>query len=386
VPSLLSDAALLARLVAFDTTSERSNLPCADFLCDYLASAGARLDRLPSPDGAKANLVARKGPASDGERSGLVLSAHMDVVPAGEGWESDPFALTDGGDRWFGRGTADMKGFLALAVNALAAVDAATLAAPLALVLTYDEELGCLGAGHLARTWPQDDPLPRHAVIGEPTSFAAVRLHKGHLKMRVTLTGVSAHSGYPHLGVNAIEPAAGVIAALSELRRELAGERPANAGHFPETPFVALNVARIAGGTAINVVPERCTLEIGLRLLPGMEAEPTVARVKRAVAAAAPPGRFAVELLDASPPMLLAEDAPIYRALCEMVEQNGTVSASYGTDAGWLQQLGLDCVVCGPGTIAVAHKPNEFLLKADLAKGARLVRRLIDRFAAAASH
>lgn len=386
VPALLSDVDLFARLVALDTTSHRSNLPMVDLLCDYLDRPGVRLMRLPSPDGMKANLVAEIGPEPGRERDGLVLSAHMDVVPAGEGWSCEPFALTDRGDRWLGRGTADMKGFLALAVNAFARQPPERLQAPLVLLLTYDEELGCLGAEDFSKTWPRDHPLPRGVVIGEPTSLRAVRMHKGHLKLRLTFHGVSAHSGYPHLGRNAIEPAGRAIVALAGLREELEREHPVHGEHFPETPFTALNVARVRGGDALNVVPDLCTLELGLRLLPDSKPEPLVERVVRAVRAALGTTAFELETVGFSPPMLLDESAPIYRTVCALLGQEETVSASYGTDASWLQRLDLDCVVVGPGTIEVAHKPDEWMPKDELARGAELVRALIDRCCVEAAH
>ncbi len=385
----LSAEELLARLIAFDSTSVHSNLPIADFLCDFLDRPGVRIDRNPSADGSKVNLVVRLGPELSQPGEGLTLSAHMDVVPAGDGWNSDPFVLTegtldDGRDCWFGRGTADMKGFLALAVHAAARLDLGSLRAPLALVLTFDEELGCLGAAHLAATWPREDPLPKNTVIGEPTSFAAVRLHKGHLKVHIEITGTSAHSGYPHLGVHAIEPAGAIISALSELRRQLESERPAHHEHFPDTPFVALNIARVCGGDAINVIPDLCEIDLGLRLLPEMDSAPILARVEEAVATAAltcdAGDRCTVEVINETPPMLLTDSAPIYRAVCEMTGQQETVSASYGTDAAWLQYLGLDCLIFGPGTIRVAHKPNEFLPKNEFHQGGRYVAQLIHRF------
>lgn len=219
--ALLSDAELLRRLVGYDSTSRNSNLPIADFIADYLDRPGVRIARNLSPDGDKANLVIRLGPAdADPTRRGLVLSGHMDVVPADEdGWESEPFTLTAREDRYVGRGACDMKGFLALAMNRTRALDPARLARPLALVFTYDEELGTLGARHFVETWDAQT-LPRDAVIGEPTSLAVVRMHKGYLKLRVAFTGRAAHSGYPHLGQNAIEPAGRAIVALASLRRE----------------------------------------------------------------------------------------------------------------------------------------------------------------------
>jgi acetylornithine deacetylase len=382
----LSDADLLARLVGFDTTSRNSNLPLADFLGNYLEAAGARVERNFSADGTKANLIAWVGPReAPGERRGLVLSGHMDVVPAEEdGWSSDPFTLTDAGDRWVGRGSCDMKGFVALAANLAAerATGAAELTAPLALVFTYDEEVGTLGARRLLESWDGGAALPRSAVIGEPTSLQVARLHKGHLKMRVTCHGRSAHSGYPHLGANAIEPAGRVIVALTALRRELEGETPPQAEHFPEVPYVPLNLGTVRGGSAINVVPDLCTVEVGVRPLPGMVSAELAERVERTVRQAVGPGLLpTVEVLSDSPPLLLDAAAPIHRTLCDLNGQSaGSGSVAFATDAGWLQRLGLDCVIWGPGSIEVAHRPNEFLPKDQLAAARTVLERTIDHF------
>jgi acetylornithine deacetylase len=378
---LLPDAELLARLVAFDTTSRESNLPLADFLCDYLDRPGVRAVRVPSEDGTKTALVLAAGPAAGPERRGLVLSGHMDVVPAEEEeWESDPFILADRGDRWVGRGACDMKGFLALAANLLAeAAAGGPLAAPLALVLTYDEELGTLGARRLVEAWPEGETLPRSAVIGEPTALRVVRMHKGHLKLRLTLRGRSAHSGYPHLGVNAIEPAGRVIGALAALREDLEREEPPGREAFPQVPYVALNVATVRGGAAINVVPDRCTVEVGLRTLPGTPSAPLIERVARAAAGAAAPLAPEVEVLSDSPPLQLDEEAPIVRWLCG--QAGGPAGAvAFATDAGWLQRWGLDCAVFGPGSIEAAHRPNEHLLKADLQAARRVLEATVAAF------
>jgi acetylornithine deacetylase len=376
----MTDNDLLARLIGYDTTSSESNLPLVDFLSGYLELPSVRIDRNLSEDGSKANLIVRMGPDPGAERRGLVLAAHTDTVPAGGGWSTDPFTLTAAGDRYFGRGTADMKGFLALAVNALARTDPDGLRAPLALILTYDEEIGLRGARRLAETWTEPDQLPRHAVIGEPTSLRAVRMHKGYVDLRVTVGGISAHSGYPHRGVNAIEPAARVITALGDLREELAAARPPHCENFPETPFVALNVGRVSGGIAINVVPDRCTVEASLRPLPEMDSGALVARVRRVVEAAAGEAQFDFEPVNESPPLLLKEDAPIYRAVCRLVDQRQTVGVSYATDAAWLQRLGMDCVVFGPGSIEVAHKPDEFIPADELRRGSEFLERLIGQF------
>jgi acetylornithine deacetylase len=379
--TLLSDAELLTRLVGFDTTSRNSNLALADCLCDYLDRPGVRLARNPSADGRKTNVVAWIGPEPAGDRQGLVLSGHMDVVPAEEdGWHSPPFTLTDGGDRWVGRGACDMKGFVALAANLAAEARPERWRAPLVLVFTYDEEVGTLGAKRLTESFPESASLPRSAIIGEPTSLRVARAHKGHFKMRVTLHGVAAHSGYPHLGVNAIEPAGRVTVALSRLRRELEAEPAPNRELFPEVPYVPLNVGTIHGGSAINVVPDRCAVELGARPLPGISSQELIERVTHAVRDAAAPFEPEIELLSDSPAMLLDESAPIHRYLCGLTGQSTAESVSFATDAGWLQRLGLDCTIFGPGSIEVAHKPNEHLPKGDLAAARERLQRTIQHF------
>lgn len=373
----MTDEALLARLVAFDSTSHRSNLDLADFIAGYVNRPGVRLARNPSADGHKVNLVVTAGP-EPGDRSGLMLSGHMDVVPAGEqGWRSDPFTLTRAGDTYVARGACDMKGFVALALNRFAAVDPRRLRRPLALVLSYDEEAGTLGARRLAETWERPELLPRSAVIGEPTSLGVARMHKGHLKVRVMLAGVPAHSAYPHLGRNAIEPAGPILLALADLRRELEAERPPYGEYFGAIPFPSLNLGTITGGTAINVVPERCAIELGLRLLPGMSSAEVVERVRQAVERAAV--EAVVEEIGDSPPMILDECAPIHRTLCEHLGQAGTRAVSFTTDASWLQRMGVECVICGPGSIEVAHKPNESLPVAEFARAGELLDSLVHR-------
>ena len=376
----LTDAELLGRLVAFDSTSRNSNRPIAEFIADYLDRPGITIEEQFSPDGEKVNLVVRVGPEVHPEtREGLVLSGHMDVVPAEEPeWKNDPFELTDGGESWVGRGACDMKGFVALAINAARRALARELTRPLVLILTYDEELGTLGAHHFASHWRS--PLPRAAVIGEPSSLQAIRLHKGHAKARLIFHGEGAHSAYPHLGKNAIEPAARAVVAVGELRRALEGERPPYGEHFPETPYVSLNVAQIRGGSAINIVPERCEVDLGFRLLPGMSSAPLLERLQSVVSEALGDEPFELEFLNESPPLELAETSEIYGAVCDLIGQRETLAVSYATDAGWLSRLDLDCVIFGPGTIEVAHKPNEAIPKDEFERAAGLIDRLVERF------
>jgi acetylornithine deacetylase len=378
----LSDEALLRRLVAFDTTSHKSNREIADFISEYLDRRGVRITRHPAADGAKLNLIVAAGP-EEGDR-GLILSGHMDVVPAeSEGWESDPFTLTRRDGSYVARGVADMKGFLALAINRLAAADIPRLGHKLVLLFTHDEETGTLGARRLLDEPGAVPPLPSAAIIGEPTSLRVLRMHKGHLRLRLSFTGVPAHSGLPHLGVNAVEAAGRAIVALADLRQALERERPPNAEHFPEVPYVTLNVARVAGGGPTNVVPADCVLDLGLRLLPGMSADEMTGRVRAVVQEAVSRVPFELAVLGETPPMIAPENAPIVRLLAGELGQTGSGSAPFGTDGGWLTRLGLDCVICGPGSIEVAHKPNESLPMAEFVRAGELLTRVIHRACAA---
>ena len=360
----LSDLELLRRLVAIDSTSNVSNLPIAHELANYCD--GANVELLYSPDGAKANLLIRFGPEGDG---GLILSGHMDAVPATEtNWESDPFTLTERDDRYVGRGTSDMKGFLAVATNA--ALASQNLRKPIYLLFTYDEEVGTLGAKQFVATWDPARPLPRHCIIGEPTSFRAARTHKGHLKLRFTVTGKAAHSGYPHLGENAIEKARPLLDALATLRRELENETSEHAALFADAPSALLNIATIHGGSAINIVPDRCAIEVGIRLLPGMTSHSILTRLPNPV-----------EILGESPPLLLDASSEIYQAV-QPHAAKGPESVSFASDAGWLQTLGIDCLLFGPGAIEVAHAANEFTPKAQFHRAGAILREMIARFCA----
>ncbi|MEZ5333044.1 MAG: acetylornithine deacetylase [Thermoanaerobaculia bacterium] len=367
---------LLESLVAFESVSHRSVLPIADFVCDLCEAPDTLIERLPAGNDEKVNLRIQKGPeALDG--GGLVLCGHLDVVPAGEGWSTPPFRLHALPDRWVGRGTCDMKGFVALALSCFLEARAADLSAPLALLLTCDEEVGSRGAQHFV-TMPGPVPLPRAVWIGEPTGLRAVRLHKGHLRLRVELEGKSSHSGYPHRGINAIEPAGPVLSALSALRYELEAERPEAGRHFPEVPFTVLNVGRIQGGSAVNVVPESCRVEIGVRLLPGADPDALVRRIEESVRGAVPQARVTVDNI--SPPLATPEESALHTALCRALDQRETVAVSFSSDAGVLARHGFDCVLCGPGSIEVAHRPDEFLPRDEAARAESLLTELVEAF------
>lgn len=358
----LSPRDILERLITIDSTSHRSNRPIADCVRELTDEPGVRTTEFVDESGEKINLLIEMGPVRE-DRAGLILCGHLDVVPATEPeWQSNPFTLAEHDGHYYGRGVADMKGFVALAIHAFRSQRASTLSAPLALLLTADEELGSRGAQRMLEIWDPSRIIPKATIIGEPTSLWAVRMHKGHLTMRVTLRGRAAHSGSPHLGLNAIEPAAAILNTLAELRYEYESMRTGVSAFFNTVPHPVLNVARIRGGEALNVIPESCVIEFGVRLMPDQSPEVAIEiiadRLRRSVL---DPGAVTIELINNNPPMLLDENAPIYRSLTHQLGQYETVGVSFASDGGWLARLGLETVLWGPGTIEVAHRPNEVL-------------------------
>ncbi|MCA9253334.1 MAG: acetylornithine deacetylase [Phycisphaerae bacterium] len=353
------------RLVAFDTTSANSNVPAADDLAGFLSDHGCRVDRFASDDGQKVNLIAHKGPQCEG---GLLLSGHFDVVPANEeGWESDPFTLTEHDDRFVARGAADMKGFVAIAAGLLADIDATQMKTPLVGLFTHDEEIGTIGAQQFCKQWDQRYPLPTAGIIGEPTELQVVRMHKGHTKLRIDIAGTPAHSGYPHLGSNAIEKLGRVITALTALRLEFKSQRAKTSEYYPETPFVILNQAVVEGGAAVNIVPGSCRLTVGIRVLPGQKSGDAIEAVRRALRTIPSlGGDVSLTLIGDTPPLLTDASTEINKRLSQHVGQTKTVAVSYASDAGPLATMGINCVLYGPGSIEVAHKPNEFVTKDQL--------------------
>lgn len=376
---LLDDRELLARLIAFDSVSDRPIAPIADFIADYAERAGCRVWRQVYANGAKINLILRRGPERAG---GLTLSGHLDVVPAAEpDWTGDPFVLREVGGRLIGRGVADMKGFVALALNALCECEDDALRHPLALLLTCDEEVGCLGAQHFAANWRGEFPLPPDVLVGEPTRLRPVRMHKGHLKLRITLTGKPAHSGYPHLGANAIERAAPVLGVLSALATEWRQVRTENSAYFPECPYPVLNIGLIRGGSAVNIVPERCVIDFGVRLLPGQTSAAALAEVRERLSRlpAETQAALALAVVNDSPPMYCPSDAALNVALCELRGDSATHGVSFASDAGPLSAAGMRCVLCGPGEIENAHRADESIGASELAEAQVLLTGLIRR-------
>ena len=374
----------LGRLVGFDTVSAKSNLALIEEIADELDRQGIR-PRLSYDDRrGKANLFATIGPE---DRGGYVLSGHTDVVPvAGQDWSADPFTLVERADRLYGRGSADMKGFIACALALVPEFRASRLATPIHLAFSFDEEVGCLGVRRLLETI--EGPMPLLAIVGEPTMMRVVNAHKGIHVHATTVTGRAGHSSRPQDGVNAVVFASEIVAFLDRLAGALAGAIGNDARFDP--PGTTLSVGTIAGGTAVNIIPSECRIVWEMRPVPGVSAEDVRARLHAFVAAEILPRMRAVDraatvttVQIASAPALAAEqNSPAEALALSCAHASETHAASFVTEAALFRAAGISAVVCGPGSIEEAHQPDEFIARTELASCIAFLRRLARRAAA----
>ena len=373
---------MLDRLVGFDTTSRNSNLTLIEFVRDYLDRFGIGSDLVLDATGTKANLFATIGPA---ERAGIVLSGHTDVVPVdGQDWSSEPFTCVARDDRLYGRGTADMKGFIATALALVPEFQVMPLAAPVHLALSYDEEVGCKGVpgllDHMAGRLPTP---PLGCVVGEPTGMRVANGHKGKAGYECTVTGLASHSALNHLGVNAIEVAAEIVAELRRLNDEFRTTGPFASGFEP--PHCTASTGVITGGSALNIVPDHCRFEFEFRPLPGQDPDTLFARIRKwaerrllpGMRTLSPTAGIAWRELMSYPGLGGANGAIIEQVCCRLSATEAPIKLAFGTEAGHFAARGIPTVVCGPGDIRVAHKPDEYVELAQLERCARFLRELV---------
>lgn len=375
---------LLDKLVGFATVSRDSNLELIAFVEDYLDQRGVEHWRIESDDGTKANLLARIGPNVEG---GVVLSGHTDVVPVdGQPWTTDPFTLTQGtgdnADRLYGRGTCDMKGFIACALAEVPHWLASDLEVPVWLALSYDEEVGCVGAPRMIEQLMARHPRPASVVVGEPTLMQPVVAQKGVTNLRTTVTGREAHSSQVYQGVSAIHVAARLVARIEDVMNELKEE-----GRVDESFSVihsSLHVGRIEGGTAINIMARRCCFDWEIRHLPTDDFSELLARVENAARELeaemhqrAPEASIVTEALTTTVPALADRDNREALTLChELLDSQDAGAVAYATEAGQFQLAGLPTVICGPGSIGQAHQPDEYIEISQLEAGSRFMQAL----------
>jgi acetylornithine deacetylase len=356
---------MIERLVGFDTTSAKSNLALIDFAQDYLERHGVRCRRTLDAEAGKANLFASLGPEVPG---GVVLSGHSDVVPVdGQPWDSDPFRVVERDGRLYGRGTADMKSFLATALALVPEFQAQPLRKPLHIAISYDEEVGCIGVGHLIADITRHLPMPEMVIIGEPTDMRIINGHKGCFLFETRVQGQAAHSSQPHRGGNAILAAGRLIAYLADTADAKRRAAPADSPFDP--PYTTFNLGQIEGGKAINIVAQECRFTWEFRPLPGEDAEAIVAafeaHAREAVLPAlqefVPEASIETERLATVLPLAPEADGAAEALVRRLSGVNDTGVVSFATEGGIFQSAGLSAVVFGPGSIDHAHKPNEFI-------------------------
>lgn len=370
--------ALLASLLAFDTTSRESNLALIGFIRDLLAQHGVASTPFYSDDGRKANLYARLGPAGDG---GVLLSGHTDVVPVdGQAWTMPPFALTERDGRCYGRGSADMKGFIACVLASLTTFLARPLRMPLHLAFSYDEEVGCLGVRSLVAHLQASPEKPALCIIGEPTGMQPVYGHKGKVAMRCQVRGHACHSAWAPSGVNAIEQAAKLIGHISGISESLQQTQDARF----DPPFSTLQVGTIQGGAALNIVPQDCQFDFELRTLPDADAESVLKNIEAfarsellpAMQAKAPESAITFQPLGAYLGLLTDPQSDVARWLADWSGSAAFSTVAFGTEGGLFNEAGIATLICGPGSMAQGHKADEFVAVEQLERCMQMLARL----------
>lgn len=369
----MNSRAWLEHLVSFDTTSRNSNLALIESVRDTLAAQGLRPELIRSADGRKANLFATLPAHDGGEQGGIILSGHTDVVPVdGQDWASDPFQLTERDGKLYGRGSADMKGYLAAALALVPEFLAQPRRKPLHLALSYDEEVGCIGAPVMLAELKQRGLHADGCVVGEPTGMQVVVAHKGINLFRCRVHGKAAHSSLTPRGCNAIEYAARLICRIRDIADQLKAQGPYD--NFYDVPFTTLTTNQISGGIAVNTIPELCEFSYEFRNLPGMSPASIQAQVEQYVQDELLPrmrqeyaqASIDVEIGAFAPALEAGEQQAITQLVRALSADHATRKVAYGTEGGLFQNAGIPTVICGPGHIEQAHKPDEFIEIAQL--------------------
>lgn len=382
----LSPLEIMTKLISFPTVSRDTNLPLVDWVEQYLNDHGITAHRYCHPEQPKAALFAHVGPDIEGA---VVLSGHTDVVPVdGQPWDSDPFVVTERDGKYFGRGTCDMKGFDALALWALVEAHYAEIATPLQLALSFDEEIGCLGAPPMIEAMQSVLPKGRAVIVGEPTMMCAVTGHKGGQGFATHVIGYEVHSSLLHTGVSAILEGAKIIDFANQRNAAAFAGQPSALGALFDPPVTTWHVGQVSGGTAHNITARDCWFSMDFRAVPGEDIAALrqayfdhVAAVEAGMQAVHPDTRVDIAARFEVPPLQPEQDGAAEALVRQITGDNGTHVVSYGTEAGQFQGAGYSAVVCGPGDIAQAHQPNEFITVAQFDAGHAFMRNLVERLA-----
>ncbi len=377
---------ILERLLAFDTVSSRPNMALMTYVKGLLEEAGLAVTLVPDAEGGKANLYASTGPAGLG---GVMLSGHTDVVPVeGQTWTKPPFALTEADGRYYGRGAADMKGFVACATAAMLDAARRPLKVPLHLALSYDEEIGCMGVRSLIDLLADAPVKPRFCIVGEPTGMQVATGHKGKVALRATCTGREGHSALAPMALNALHLAADFIGAVRRLQAEVAATGLKDGDY--DVPYSTLHVGKMSGGVQVNIVPNHAVLDFEIRSLAGEDVAGLIRRLEAEAEAIVAPLRaefpeaaIKVERLWDYPGLGTPSDAAVVNFVKGLTGANGTIKVAFGTEGGLFdQRLGVPTVICGPGSMAQGHKPDEFVAVEQMDRCQAMLAELVNRLEA----
>lgn len=385
VSGKMNSTEILERLVGFPTVSRDSNLDLIGFVGGYLASHGIESRLYADPTGLKANLYASVGRPGAG---GVLLSGHSDVVPVdGQTWSSDPFQLRETAGRLYARGAADMKGFLACALAAMARASRRTLRLPLQLAVSYDEEVGCVGVRSLIDDMQGWTQLPGLCIVGEPTLLRIAVGHKGKTALRASCRGLAAHSAHPDRGQNAIHLGADLVRMIRARQAGIEATGPRDPGY--EVPYTTLHVGTIHGGTALNIVPDHCGLELEIRNIPADDAtlhihglREQAGRIALEARQHGPGAEIHIEVINEYPGLDTPEDSDIVELVAGITGDRQCIKVGFGSEGGlFSQRLKIPTVVCGPGSIEQAHTPDEYLTTDQLSRCDRMMDALLERLA-----
>ena len=380
---------MIRRLGAFDPTSRNSNLELIEFVRDHLRKLGVESRLVPDGSGAKANLYATLGPT---DRPGIALSGHTDVVPVdGQDWASDPWAIAERGGRLYGRGTCDMKSFIAIALAFAPEFLRRGLETPIHLVLSHDEEIGCIGVRSLIEVLKGMEIRPKACIVGEPTDMKVMVAHKGKKSVRCNVHGFECHSSLAPTGVNAIEYAAEVIVHLRGMARRIAASGPFDAAY--DVPHTTVHTGIVRGGTALNIVPKDCHFDFEFRHIAEDDPEALFDEVRRFAEETLQPqmrknfadAGFSWRELSRIPGLATREDSEIVELAKALSGSNSTGKVAFATEAGLFHEIAIPTIICGPGSIDQAHKPDEYVSLDQLAQCEAFMRRLMDRVCATAA-
>ncbi|WP_435257476.1 acetylornithine deacetylase [Thioclava sp. FR2] len=382
----MDSRAILERLIAFDTVSSNPNRALMDWVQTYLAQAGIEAVLIPDASGGKANLYATVGPK---DRGGVMLSGHTDVVPVeGQDWTVPPFKLTAKDGRLYGRGTTDMKGFCAAAIAALVAASKRDLKTPLHLALSYDEEIGCMGVRSLVAMLKDAPVRPALCIVGEPTNMAVATGHKGKTALRATCQGREGHSALAPLALNALHLAADFIGVIRAEQASIAASGRRDGDY--DVPYTTVHAGVMRGGVQVNIVPNQAVIDFEIRALAEDDPNEIIARLRDAAEAIVAPLRaefpeaaIRIERLWDYPGLGTPSNAEVVNFVKGLTGANGTIKVAFGTEGGlFSQHLGIPTVICGPGSMAQGHKPDEFVSEEQMARCEAMLQALVDRLEA----